>query len=229
LNRDLEANAREASRMPANDPRRKILADERTKTEARIAELGGRVAPSVGGAAGTSLAQRESNIKVNEDVTKARLKPPAEAEGKNEATDINNQRTADENYAMIKPVADLIKQATGSGLGARVDTLASFFGVGTKGAQATQQLNVMSYPFKYMIPRFEGPQSDKDTALYVEAAGDFANPKKTQAERLAALQGMVFMLKKYDKAGKNDWTYGESQGKAEPGTTSSGNKYKKVQ
>ena len=51
LNRDLEANAREVARMPANDPRRKILVDERTKTEARIAELGGRVAPSVGGGA----------------------------------------------------------------------------------------------------------------------------------------------------------------------------------
>jgi len=123
--------------------------------------------------------------------------------------------------------------STGAGIGAGVDTLARLFGVGTGGAEAIAQLNTMSYPFKYMIPRFEGPQSDKDTNLYVEAAGDFANPKKTQAERLAALKGMIFILKKYDKEGKNDWSFGgvdpTSTAKPQVGQTSSGNKYKKVE
>ena len=44
---------------------------------------------------------------------------------------------------------------------------------------------------------------------------------------------MIMMMKKYDKEGTNDWTYGgqdpSQQGKAQPGTTSSGNKFKKVQ
>jgi len=237
LNRDLEANAREVSRMPANDPRRIILADERQKTEARIAELGGRVAPSVGGAAtgtaGTSLGAQKAAIGTQAALTEAEGKPPAEARGKGKAQDITNQRSADENYGLIQPVADLIKKSTGSGIGARVDTLAGLFGVGTNGAQAIAQLNTMSYPFKYMIPRFEGPQSDRDTNLYVEAAGDFANPKKTQAERLSALQGMIFILKKYDKEGKNDWTFGgqdpTSTAKPPAGQTSSGNKFKKVE
>lgn len=221
----------------SEDQRKRILRDELAKNQA-IA--GTPAAP----AAGKSLAQqqadlkvattkRESDIATSAAITQAEEKLPAEARGKGKASDITNQRAADENYAMIKPVADLIRQSTGSGIGSRVDDLARFFGVGTNGAQAIFQLNTMSYPFKYMIPRFEGPQSDRDTNLYVEAAGDFANPKKTQAERLAALQGMIFILKKYDKEGKNDWTYGgqdpTQQGKAEPGTTSSGNKYKKVQ
>ena len=79
----------------------------------------------------------------------------------------------------------------------------------------------------------EQKQSDRDTALYVEAAGDFSNPKKTTAERLAGLKGMIFMLKKYDKEGKNDWTYGgqdpTSTAKPQAGQTSSGNKFKKVE
>jgi len=221
----------------SEDQRKRILRDELAKNQA-IA--GTSAAP----AAGKSLAQREADLKVattkresdiatSAAIAQAEEKPPAEARGKGKASDITNQRAADENYALIRPVADLIKQSTGSGIGARVDDLARFFGVGTNGAQAIAQLNTMSYPFKYMIPRFEGPQSDRDTNLYVEAAGDFANPKKTQAERLAALQGMIFILKKYDKEGKNDWTYGGTspaeQNKAQPGTTSSGNKYKKVQ
>ena len=120
---------------------------------------------------------------------------------------------------MIKPVADLIKQSTGSGLGTRVDTLAGFFGVGTKGAAAIDKLNVMSYPFMYSIPRFEGPQGEKDVAIYEKAAGAFANPELPISRRLAALQGMVFMLKKYDKAGTNDWTYGGQDPTQQGGAT----------
>ena len=228
--RDLDSVNREIARLPANDPklaqRRQILENERQKLQAQV---GGTVPAATGG----SLAQRETNIKTNAALAEAEGKPPAEARGKGKAQDIVNQRAADENYGLIQPVADLIKKSTGSGIGARVDTLAGLFGVGTNGAQAIAQLNTMSYPFKYMIPRFEGPQSDKDTNLYVEAAGDFANPKKTQAERLAALQGMIFILKKYDKEGKNDWTFGgqnpSSTAKPQVGQTSSGNKYKKVE
>jgi hypothetical protein len=147
--------------------------------------------------------------------------------------DIKNQKFADESYALIKPMSDLIKQSTGSGIGAKVDVLAGQFGAGLKGAQAIAQLDPISYGFKYNIPRFEGPQGEKDVAIYEKAAGAFANPELPISRRLAALQGMVFMLKKYDKAGTNDWTYGGTnptqQGGATPGTTSSGNKYKKVQ
>ena len=50
-----------------------------------------------------------------------------------------------------------------------------------------------------------------DVKTYQKAAGDFANPEKPIKTRLAALQGMISLLKKYDKAGKNDWTFGESQ------------------
>ena len=196
----------------SEDQRKRILRDELAKNQA-IA--GTSAAP----AAGKSLAQQEADLKVATtkresdistaaDITKAEEKEVAGAKGKGRAADITNQRSADEAYSLIQPVANLIKKSTGSGIGTGVDSLARLFGVGTPGAAAISELNTMSYQFKYMVPRFEGPQSDRDTALYVEAAGDFSNPKKTTAERLSALKGMIFMLKKYDKEGKNDWTYG---------------------
>jgi len=235
--RNVESLQREMKQKPAGfskeseSQRQAILQKELADNQAIIDRNRGKTTAQP--AAGGSLAQREANVAINKALTEAEGKPPAEARGKGQAQDITNQKAADENYGLIQPVADLIKKSTGSGIGAGVDTLARLFGVGTNGAQAIAQLNTMSYPFKYMIPRFEGPQSDKDTNLYVEAAGDFANPKKTQAERLAALQGMIFILKKYDKEGKNDWTFGGTnpaqENKAQPGTTSSGNKYKKVQ
>ena len=221
-----------ANQSTAVDPTRKaqqlqVLNDERNRLLAQKQSMGGATA------AGGSLAAQEAAVKTNAAIKEARLKPPATKEGEIEATNIANQNTANEAYGMIAPVADLIKQSTGSGVGTKIDKLAGFFGVGTKGAQAIAQLDVMSYPFKYSIPRFEGPQGEKDVAIYEKAAGDFANPEKPIAVRLAALQGMIFMLKKYDKAGTNDWTYGGAnpaqQGTAQPGTTSSGNKFKKVQ
>jgi hypothetical protein len=40
---------------------------------------------------------------------------------------------------------------------------------------------------------------------------------------------MITILKKYDKAGTNDWTFGAGQTSSSSGTTSSGNRYKRVQ
>jgi hypothetical protein len=151
--------------------------------------------------------QTQASIQLNKEVSAAEQKVPAEARGQVQAKDIVNQNFADQTYDLIKPVASLIKESTGSGIGTKVDVLASQFGVGTKGAQAIAQLEPMVYPILMNVPRFEGPQSDRDVEVYMRAAGDFANPEKPIATRLAALQGIITLLKKYDKAGKNDWTF----------------------
>lgn len=230
LDRSIAENQREidrANKSTAVSPAKKaeqlkILNDERNKLLAQRQSMGGTSGTGGGKMAGGSLAQQESTIKTNEAVKEARLKPPATKEGEIEAQKIQNQNTANENYGVIKDVADLIRESTGSGLGTRVDTLAGFFGVGTKGADAIAKLNTMSYPFIYNIPRFEGPQGEKDVTIYEKAAGDFANPKLPVSQRLAALQGMVYLMKKYDKEGKNDWTFGGNDptksNKAQPGT-----------
>jgi hypothetical protein len=129
-------------------------------------------------------------------------------EGESAASDIKNQRFADSTYNIVAPIADLIKKSTGSGVGSAVDSLAGIIGKSTSGAQAIQQLKVLSYPILANVPRFEGPQSDYDVQIYKQAAGDFANDKLPVETRLAALQGLITLLKKYDKEGKNDWTFG---------------------
>jgi hypothetical protein len=129
-------------------------------------------------------------------------------EGEQIAKDIKNQAFSDSTYGIIAPIADLIKKSTGSGVGSAVDSLAGVIGKSTSGAQAIQQLKVLSYPILANVPRFEGPQSDYDVQIYKQAAGDFANDKLPIETRLAALQGMITLLKKYDKEGKNDWTFG---------------------
>jgi hypothetical protein len=171
-------------------------------------------------------SQSEANIQEKKELNVAEKKPPAEAKGKIEAKDINNQNYANSTYGLIKPLADEIRQSTGSGIGTSVDKLAGMVGVGTKGAQAIAKLDVLGYQLSSNVPRFEGAQSDADVKLYQQAAGDLANSSKPVSVRLAALQAITQVLKKYDKAGTNDWTFGETQ---QSNTTSSGNKFKRVQ
>jgi len=171
--------------------------------------------------------QTAANIQLKKEVAAAEQKLPAAAKGENQAKDVKNQYFANETYGLIKPLSDEIKKSTGSGLGTSVDKLAGVFGAGTTGAQAIAKLDVLGYQLASNVPRFEGSQSDADVRLYQQAAGDLSNSNKPISVRLAALQAITQVLKKYDKEGKNDWTFGEGK-PAGTGTTSSGNKYKRV-
>jgi hypothetical protein len=173
-------------------------------------------APGVGGTAGGTPAQREANLAIQKaaaeaeiqrqkEVALAQQKPPAEAKGKNEAKDINSQKFADETYKIITPLNNSILQSTGSGLGAKVDDLAGYFGKSTTGAQNIAKLNVLGYQILSQVPRMEGSQSDIDVKMYKQAAGDLADRKAPVETRLAALQAIIEMMKIHDKAQTNNW------------------------
>jgi hypothetical protein len=70
----------------------------------------------------------------------------------------------------------LIDQSTGSGLGRSIDIARGFVtGGASEGAIAGAKLGPIADLALKMVPRFEGPQSDKDTQSYKEAAGQLAN------------------------------------------------------
>ena len=56
------------------------------------------------------------------------------------------------------------------------------------------------------VPRFEGPQSDRDTATYREAAGNLANPNIPVETRIAAFKTIQEINRKY--APQLDWDFG---------------------
>lgn len=70
----------------------------------------------------------------------------------------------------------LLDKATGSGIGAAADWTSNLVGHATEGAIALGAIAPIYDKVLKMVPRFEGPQSDKDTASYNKAAGDLANP-----------------------------------------------------
>jgi len=94
---------------------------------------------------------------------------------------------------IIGQAKDLLGKATGSYAGTAADTVAQAFGVSTPGAQASAKLKALEASLILTMPRLEGPQSDKDTALYRQAAaqiGDSTVPAKTKRAALETIESI---------------------------------------
>jgi hypothetical protein len=89
----------------------------------------------------------------------------------------------------------LIDQSTGSGAGRLADVAAGFGGYATPGAIAIAKLKPIADMALKMVPRFEGPQSDKDTASYKEAAGQLADASLPTEIRKQAGKEVLRLMK----------------------------------
>lgn len=104
----------------------------------------------------------------------------------------------------IKP-GGLLEKSTGSGLGRAMDVSAGFFGQATEGAIAAAKLAPIADLVLKMVPRFEGPQSDKDTQSYKEAAGQLANASLPNEIRKGAAEIIIKLMKeRRDQFGMTD-------------------------
>jgi hypothetical protein len=110
----------------------------------------------------------------------------------------------------------LIDQSTGSGIGRAIDVGAAFIGEATPGAIAIGRLQPIADMVLKMVPRFEGPQSDKDTQSYKEAAGQLANPAlPTKIRKDAALE-IVRLMKERKNQFVTDAMASEGVGAGQP-------------
>lgn len=81
----------------------------------------------------------------------------------------------------------LVSNPTHSGGGALIDKGMDAVGLpATDGAKVAAQLKIAANPILMSVPRFEGPQSDKDTATYKEAAGQLGDETISIGKRQAA-------------------------------------------
>lgn len=127
-------------------------------------------------------------------VQKGAGKPSATYE-KTKADAVKMARDTDDLIAELKTLTSrgedgqqpsMIEQSTGSGAGSFRDSAFGFFGKATLGAIMVGRLKPIADKALKMVPRFEGPQSDKDTESYKAAAGDLANDKLPVDIRQAA-------------------------------------------
>lgn len=94
----------------------------------------------------------------------------------------------------------LNQDPTESGLGAAFDAAGAFIGYSPKGAATQDSLKVVAANLTGLVPRFEGPQSDKDTQLYKEAAAQVGLNIPVE-RRKAALNTMKSIMERNKKSG----------------------------
>ncbi len=136
--------------------------------------------------------QMRTNAALQQEAGKIRV----QQQGERDAASATRLRDAEETVEVLNEALPLLDTATGSGLGAARDRSAAFFGKATDGAQANAQLRVLATRLTAKVPRFEGPQSDKDVAEYKAAAGDLANEALPTEIRLAAGQTLKRLSEK---------------------------------
>lgn len=96
-------------------------------------------------------------------------------------------------------VENLIKKSTGSWGGAAFNVVSAVFGHAPEGAINVGKLRVLQANLMLSQPRMEGPQSDKDVQLYREAAGQIGDPTVPNPIKLAAVDTIRALHKKYIK------------------------------
>lgn len=128
-----------------------------------------------------------------------------ELQGKFVAENEKNIKNAKESFSVIKDAADIFNTGmpTSGGLKNIGTGIAEFFDIPTQAADADARLTILGEKLTAQVPRFEGPQSDKDTASYRAAAGDLGNANKTINTRMSALKTLIDLNKKYYPQG--DW------------------------
>ena len=153
-----------------------------------------------------ATARLDRQIAQNEERLRLERRRVELAEGRptalEERTQLEARQKASSLETTIKELQDiskpggLIDQSTGSGIGAATDIAAGMVGVATPGAIAIGKLQPIADLVLKNIPRFEGPQSDKDTQSYKEAAGRLADPTVPTKIRKEAAQTIIRLMEK---------------------------------
>jgi len=120
------------------------------------------------------------------DIRKLGVNAPVKAGA---AASSKTQHVADakESNALLDQVEKVGDLATGSGAGKLRDMTAGFFGKSTEGANYAAKLKVLGASLTAKVPKMSGPQSDKDVAMYKEAAGNIADPSMPWEQKKAAI------------------------------------------
>ena len=113
-----------------------------------------------------------------------------------EAT-VKNQNNAGKLGDLINQARQILPGATASGLGTKRDEVNRFFGRTTPEAQAAAKLSALGGNMMMLMPRMEGPQSDADRRNYEMMAGRVGDSTLPIAERMAALDAVEEMNKRY--------------------------------
>ena len=134
---------------------------------------------------------------------------------RSEATRREEAQQLDRGIAELRRISEpggLLERSTGSGVGRLLDIAGEFVGLSSRGGQAAAALAPVADIVLKLVPRFEGPQSDRDTQSYREAAGRLADPTIPNETRLAAAREIIRLM----ETRRNQFQFGEGAAPAAP-------------
>jgi hypothetical protein len=174
--------------------------DEAAAIEAAKANVGLQYAPAMAAIDVQTAGQKarigaETDLFYQPQIEGARATAKTQAE--TQAAAAKRARDSTEALNFLDEAEKLLQRSTGGRVGALGDASARLFNYTTEGAKAASQLDILAAKLVANVPRFEGPQSNIDVQMYMQAAGDLANRDKSTGERLAALQQMRRIANSY--------------------------------
>ena len=137
-----------------------------------------------------------------------------------------NQTNAKDSFDLLKSASTLLSsEAPSSGRLSNIATATGeILGISSAASKADAQLNLLSGALTMKQPRFEGPQGVMDVILYQKLAGDLGNANIPIASRLATIDQMVNLQKKYYPQGDWDSISTKTQGEAKTDAVKSAGK-----
>jgi hypothetical protein len=112
---------------------------------------------------------------------------------------VNDMKLAVSELTAAAAPSGLIDLSTGSIAGDWLDSLVAQGSGGLMnlpGDVAAAQMEVVAHLARMAVPRFEGPQSEKDAALYERASGQLADPTTSTTIKKAAAQTLIDLIGK---------------------------------
>lgn len=99
--------------------------------------------------------------------------------------------------SLLEEAAPYLDSATSSTAGKVRDTALGVVGRSTRAGEDAARLAVIGGQLTGMVPKFTGPSSDKDVALYAQMAGRLGDPTVPSEVKQAAWQTMRRLSQKY--------------------------------
>jgi hypothetical protein len=196
-----------AQQAAADRERHAILGQEVAKAQAQLNEALSRGDQSAVARAQTDLASLNREMGGRRPSIGMPLQSPEEALRAQKGVEADSARNvalageaqkSKDTLANISQARELLKAGpTSSGIGSVVDSALALGGASTKGADVAAQLDTLSGWMVNNVPRMEGPQSNFDVQNYKTMAGLVGDRTKPLSQRLAALDTLEGLQKKY--------------------------------
>lgn len=183
--------------------RASLSAEERIAMDEELTRRVAQSGATIKGAAAESQEQATQDVRlamlpqveaaVQEEVEKVRRESKAIQDFDKKATDAAGV------IDIIEMADGLLDEATESLAGTALDAAGRLVGFSTDGAEAAAKLKTLEGALILKMPRMEGPQSDRDQALYRQMAAQIGDSTVPARIRRAAMETLKELNDKYQE------------------------------